>query len=325
MARSAHPASDAPRASCAGPLALRVPASTSNLGPGFDLLGLALSLYLEVEVCPAEGSAHEWDELGGEAASWPRDDDNLLVRAYVRGCEAAGVEPRALQWRARSEIPIGRGLGSSGAAVAAGLIIARELAGREACSTETLLAIGCELEGHPDNSTASLLGGCTLAVPHAKGLSVIEQPFHPSIGLAVAWPASQVSTQTARAALPASVPHIDAVENPRRLALLLEGLRTGDPNLLTLAEEERLHVRFRLPLIPSGGEALTAAREAGAWLATISGSGSSLVALGPKGAMQPVAKAMTRVLDAAAGPAQGRVVEPVRVPPAAIRGTLADL
>lgn len=304
------------------PLAVRVPASTSNLGSGFDLLGLALSLYLEVEARERSGGEQVLGSLEGEARCWPSGVENLLLRAFERGLALAGHEPAGLVFHARSEIPVERGLGSSGAAVAAGLALARAYAGslpREGFPSEgpapEELALACELEGHPDNSTASLCGGCTLALPHGSRLTVVRQPVHPSIGVALAWPAARVPTSEARAALPARVPFRDAVDQPRRLAMLLEGLRTGDPELLRLGGVDHLHVGERLPLIAGGKGALGAAREAGAWLATVSGSGSALVALGPKDAVQPIARAMAAALDGAHGPALGRVVEPVLDPP----------
>lgn len=298
-------------------VSVRVPGSTSNLGPGFDFLGLALSLYLEVEVLgPSAGAAPEWAEREGEAAGWPATGE-LVVRALEHAAKALGG-PSGVRLRARSEIPLGRGLGSSGAAVAAGLLLGAELAGGAALGT--LVDWGTALEGHPDNATASLVGGCTLGVPVAGRVHVVRQEVHREIGVCVAWPATPLATERARAALPPSVPFADAVENPRRLALLLEGLRRADPELLALGGEDRLHARFRVPLVPGAAEALAAARGLGAWLATISGAGSGLVALGPRGAVGAIAEAMRAELERADGPAVGRVVEPVREPPRAVRG-----
>lgn len=278
-------------------LRVRVPCSTSNLGPGFDCLGLALALFLEVELAGVSGSdAHEFEALDGEAASWPRDG-NLLTRAFDAALQLARVPPRAFRFRARSQIPLARGFGSSGAAVAAGLSLARalcEVEGREprALDTARLCALGSSIEGHPDNSTASLLGGCTLAVPIEGELVVLQPELSPALRFAVAWPPTTVSTARARAVLPARVAFADAVENPRRLALLLEGLRRGDPELLARGGEDRLHVQHRLALVPGAERALANAREAGAWLATISGSGSGLFAIASEGRVAEVAAAM---------------------------------
>lgn len=267
------------------PLRVRVPGSTSNLGPGFDCLGAALSLMLEVRVV-AQSDRHRFASLGGEAARWP-ERDNLFLRAFdlARGSGSGGFV-----FEVTSEIPVSRGLGSSAAAVVAGLLLGDALADAGATRDE-FLAWGFELEGHPDNVAPCLLGGCRLSVPLAEGLRVIKQPVHPSIGWVVSWPDAQVSTQQARAALPEEVSFQDAVENPRRLSLLLEGLRTGDGELLRLGVEDRLHTIHRLALVPGAERVLDAALEAGAHAAFVSGSGSAQVALTPKELADEVAEA----------------------------------
>lgn len=294
-------------------LRVRVPASTSNLGPGFDLLGLALSIFLEVEV-EITDEGHEFLSLEGTAGSWPVES-NLLTRAFDEGTALLSAPRRGLRVRATSEIPVARGLGSSGAAIAAGLALAANCAGSSRPDQPELCQLAFQLEGHPDNTTASLTGGCTLALPHEGGLAVVQQPIHPSLGFAVAWPSGSVSTAEARSALPTSVPFQDAVENPRRLAILLEGLRTGAPELLALGLEDRLHVRHRLGLIRGGAQGLAAALAAGAHAATVSGSGSTLIAISPPEHASDVAEAMSTALGAADGPAEGRVVQPIFGPP----------
>jgi homoserine kinase len=295
-------------------LALRVSASTSNVGPGFDLLGLCLSLYIDREAeFGSSGGPHEQLLLGGDAAHWPPPRENLLFRAYD---ELLGNARPALRLRAHSQIPIGRGFGSSGAAVAAGLLVASALCEPQP-AREELVALGLALEGHPDNSTAALLGGCTLALPHARGVRVVPAQVHPAIGFALAWPASPLPTSAARKVLPTSVAFADAIENPRRLAMLLAGLASADPELLRLGQEDRLHTRYRLPLIRGGAEALAAAHAAGAWLATLSGSGSGLLALGAHADMPKIARAMQGALEALDPPAHARVVDIVREAPEA--------
>jgi len=289
---------------------VEVPASTSNLGPGFDLLGLALDLRLRVEVLAEDGGTVERE---GTARSWPEAAERDLLRiALARASALLGGDDRPLRLRVRSEIPLARGLGSSGAAVAAGLLLGAALA-PEPTTRERLLALGIELEGHPDNVAASLFGGCTLCHPDPDGAGplVVRQPLSPAIGIAVAWPEQELPTERARAVLPARVPFADAVENPRRLALLLEGLRRGDPRLLAAGGEDRLHVPWRLPLIPGAEEALRRARAAGAWTATISGSGSALVALGPRARTAAIARALAEPLAGGVG----RALEPVHRAP----------
>ncbi len=310
------PDSMSPRRNPANPISVRVPASTSNLGPGFDFLGLALSLHLEARCTgPSSNAGHEFARLDGTAAAWPRGGENLLLRAFDLAASRLGLPARGFCFEVRSEIPIARGLGSSGAAVAAGLRLASALSPRKA-GVDELLAWGLELEGHPDNSSAALLGGCTLSVPVPGGkLRVVRQDVHPDLAFALAWPSQGLPTPIARAALPAQVPFRDAVENPRRLALLLEGLRRADPELLALGGEDRLHVPYRLPLIPGAAKALVAAREAGAWLATISGSGSGLIAIGARGRVESISVAMVDALRAVDSRAEGRVAELVQPGP----------
>ncbi len=261
-------------------LHVRTPASTSNLGPGFDLLGLALELWLEVECEGSPGPQHELVLADDASTTWPAARHNLLCTAFDLALEHFGARPRPSRFEVRSEIPLCRGLGSSGAAIAAGLQLGALTAGVEEPDLLQLAELGLALEGHPDNSTASLFGGCTLAVPLEGGaLKVVQQPLAESLIFAVAWPSRVVSTEDARRVLPDHVRFEDAVENPRRLALLLEGLRTAEPELLALGTQDRLHVAARTALIPGAHEAVQAALEAGAFAATISGSGSTLIAL----------------------------------------------
>ncbi len=298
---------------------VRVPASTSNLGPGFDFAGLALSVFLDVTVVgEARSGRHELRELTGTAIDWPRTDDNILFRSFEHARAALRFDARALAFDVHSEIPVARGLGSSGAAIAAGVLIAHACA-NASLSIERLCTIGAEIEGHPDNTTASIAGGCTLAIPRADGsIRLVRQALHADLGFAVAWPNTQLSTRAGRSVLPREVLFADAVENPRRLAALLEGLRTGDAELLRLGEHDRLHVRHRLALIENGAAALSAAHEAGAWLATVSGSGSALFGIGPKARMPAIAEAMQRELGRKVG-AEGRVVTPVLDAPVVTR------
>jgi homoserine kinase len=259
---------------------------------------------------------HRIVSVEGEASTWPTDGDNLFLRAFTCAVDRLGLVERALpamDFTCASTIPVARGLGSSGAAIAAGMLLARALARQSGQANDvddhTLAHWACELEGHPDNTTASLFGGCTLALPGEGHLHVIHAPVHPSIAFAVAWPRTQVTTAEARAVLPTSVPFADAVENPRRLAFLLEGLRTGDGELLQVGLADRLHVEHRLPLTPGGVEAIEAAVAAGAHGATLSGSGSALVALCPSEIVVVVAEAMETVLQTHSGqPAAGHVL-----------------
>jgi len=295
------------------PIRVRVPASTSNLGPGFDLLGIALDLWLDVEVRAGapDGERHRWIEREGTATEWPATG-GLVFEAFERGLEQLNVTklPATFEWTARSEIPICRGLGSSGAAIVAGLMCA------SACAPEPVPArewvdLAAQLEGHPDNSTASLLGGCTLGLPSEGRMHVVEQELHPDLRFVVVWPTTTVATEAARAVLPTNVPFQDAVDNPRRLAFLLEGLRTANSELLRLGSVDHLHVEPRLTLNPGAREALSAAYARGAALATVSGSGSALVAIGAQREIDEIGSAMLSTFRASQVVAQGRSVTPV--------------
>jgi homoserine kinase len=293
-------------------LEVRVPASTSNLGPGFDCLGLALSLFLTCRVDAHPRAGAHGLERGAGCEAWPADGANLLLRAFGAGAEHFGVEPGGRTFRVRSEIPVGRGLGSSGSAVIAGLALAAELSPREVDDGE-LLRLAVAIEAHPDNTAPALLGGCTLTVPiEGRAPVVVRQALHESLAFAVAWPDAPLDTLSARRLLPERVPFADAIENPRRLALLLEGLRSGDPELLRLGAADRLHVPYRSPRIVGAEPALAAALGSGAHLATISGSGSGLVAIAAPERISAVAEAMTAAFHASGAGGQARVVQAVQ-------------
>lgn len=296
-------------------------ASTSNLGPGFDFLGLALGMPFELRARPWVGDGHRITHLG-EAPALGDGERDLVLRCLDAFEERSGIALPPLELETRSEIPVGRGFGSSGASIAAALQLARGVAakvvgGSLGISDETLRSWGLALDGHPDNVVAALLGGCTLSVPVEgdSGLRIVRLPVHDSIACAIAWPDAPLFTAEARSALPAMVPHEDAVENPRRLVLLLEGLATGDGELLRLGSVDRIHERYRRALIPGSEEAIGRALDAGAWCATLSGAGSGLVALGPRPRMAAVATALSAPLSGG----RSRVVELARVAPPPVR------
>lgn len=311
-------------------LAVRVPASTSNLGCGFDALGLALGLWIEVRAESGDPSSTNRepelvleDQLGGPQ-EWPGAEHDLLRRALQL---ALGKQTPPPGWilRVRSSIPIGRGFGSSGAATAAGLLLGRALAGegREPARGSALdgqLKLGLELEGHPDNVTASLLGGCTVCVPRqGKAPALARIPICEDLAFAAAWPPTPLSTGRARSVLPPSVPFQDAVENARRAALLVRGITTGDPELLAEGFQDRLHVPFRTPLLPGSVEALEAALQAGGIASTLSGAGSGLIAVATRDRAAAVAEAMGSTLERFAPGSTARVLEPVLEAPAVVQ------
>jgi homoserine kinase len=298
------------------PLHVRVPASTSNLGPGFDCVGLALALFVDVTLLgeSSTGATH-FESRTGTALAWP-SDGGCLVAAFDRAMRDAGKEPRPMSWRVDSQIPIGFGLGSTGAATAAGLLLGYALAHNTLdVEPRVLITAGVELEGHPDNSSASLLGGCTLAIKGEGRWHVIEHPISAEIGLALAWPSTPFDTRLSRGALPDNVSYADAVDQPRRFAFLLAGLASADPALLKLGSHERLHQPYRLPRIPGAVEVFAAAEKAGAWITTISGAGSGVVALASHAKVPHIATAMEAAYHAVDPPANARVLDIVRDAP----------
>jgi homoserine kinase len=237
---------------------VRVPASSANLGPGFDVLAAALSLQLEVEV-KETGSFAVHSPL-----NVPRDRSNLVVRGFERLHSA-----EAFEFEITSEIPLSGGLGSSAAAVLAGLMAADHIFELDA----DLLALGAELEGHPDNVAASMEGGFVIC--RCGETSRIEPPMGLEAVLVV--PSEGVETETARAALPATVSLSDAVFNLAHASTLILGLATADWELIAAGLDDRLHQPPRAGLYPRSVALLHKARELGALGATISGAGPSVL------------------------------------------------
>jgi homoserine kinase len=280
---------------------VRVPATTANLGPGFDALGLTLDLWNEAEFQLA-GQGIQVRVEGEGAAILPRDGQNLTARAFMAYYRHKGLlEPGGLQIACLNRIPSGSGLGSSASAVILGLLAAGALSGC-AASKEELLALAMELEGHGDNAAAALFGGLTVALQLPEGW-VVRRYDVPPLRAALALPDIDLPTSQARKALPASVPRVDAVFNSSRTPLVVEALRSGDLDLLGRVMDDRLHQPYRLPLIPGAVEAMAAARQAGAAAVAISGAGPSLIAFCP-GQSRPVADAMRAAFERAGVPAR---------------------
>lgn len=285
-------------------LKVKVPASTSNLGPGFDTLGLALQLYLTVT---AEPSTQLRIEARGSGASrLPPGEDNLVWRAMQGLAAATGRDVPPQRLRLESEIPLSRGLGSSGAAIAAGLWIANELTGARRGRDE-LLRIGAAIEGHPENVAASLFGGLTVNCPSPTGVlsTAVTVPAWPNIVLLVF--GLEVRTEDARRALPETIAYEDAVRSVQRLALLLQAFHSGRYEWLRTAMEDRLHQPYREPLVPGFGSIVAAGYQAGADGVCLSGSGSTVIAF-VRDRPERVARAMQAAASAAGHTAETRVV-----------------
>jgi homoserine kinase len=254
---------------------VRVPATSANLGPGFDTAGLALTLYDDVAVQVTEGGLHV--EVAGEGAQdLPRDESHLLVRSLRAVFDRLGGQPTGLSVSCHNRIPQARGLGSSSAAICAALVAARALVPGAGLSDDDLLDLANELEGHPDNVAACLRGGATFA--WTDGCTRVAR-VEPSADLApVAFvPTSRASTQQVRALLPETVPHVDAAANAARAALLPLALTTA-PELLLAATRDLLHQPYRASAMP-GSAALVEALRADGVAAIVSGAGPTVLAL----------------------------------------------
>lgn len=258
--------------------AVRVPGSTSNLGSGFDALSAALSVYLDVRVSPTGGSELIWPD---DWSLEPRD--NAIELGLRRACGELGVAVPGMKLSVHSEIPLKRGLGSSGAAFIAGIRIAETATGRT-LSERQALHLAFELEGHPDNVSASLLGGWVLSCTDGDRLLAERIPSRLECRFVVAIPETTVSTSEARSILPSAYPLSDAVFSLQRCGLMVLALSQGRDDLLEEATRDRLHQPYRATLIP-GAEAVLARRQLPSELensilsVTISGSGSTLLAI----------------------------------------------
>ena len=278
-----------------------VPATTANLGPGFDCLGAALDLNNRFAMRRIEGGGERFELIieGTEGSHLRGGPENLVYRAAQRVWKAAGLEPVALEARVRLAVPPARGLGSSATAIVAGLMGANALVG-EPLSKEKLLELAIDIEGHPDNVVPSLLGGlCMTAKAASQRWRVVRCEWTPSVKAVVAIPSIRLSTSEARRAMPKAIPVGDAVVNLGALTLLLQGLRTGNGDLISDGMHDRLHEPYRWRLIKGGDQVKQAAMDAGAWGCAISGAGPSVLALCEEDKGPAVSRAMVKAWEAA--------------------------
>jgi homoserine kinase len=284
---------------------VRVPATSANLGPGFDSLGLALALYdeIDVEITPS-GTVVEVSGHG--AAGLPCDERHLVVQALRAGLAAVGAGSPGVRLASRNAIPHRRGLGSSAAAVVGGLVAARGcLAEPGMLDDATVLELATRFEGHPDNAAAALLGGFTVSwcEPVAPGAALrpraVRLDPHPELVAVICVPARELSTAAAREMLPDQVPHADAAFNAARSALLVEAV-TRRPELLMPATEDRLHQDHRGPAMRHSAALVQRLRRDGV-PAVISGAGPSVLALGVGDRLAATVQGVVRDLDAADG------------------------
>jgi homoserine kinase len=258
-------------------LRLRVPGSTSNLGPGFDALGLALQVYLEVDVLGAEdddaGRLHFTFEGGAPAG------ENAIAAAIADEARRRRISLPSLELAVRSTIPVQAGLGSSAAAIVAGLRLVHALCsdqeGGDDGDVGRLLDAATALEGHPDNVSASILGGLTASSQGPNGVSSVASAWPARVRVVVATPRVGLATVKARGVLPATLSRTDAVFNVQRTALLLQAIHTGSLDAIAAALDDRLHQPYRAPLVPGLADAL-AFRHPTVLGAFLSGAGPSI-------------------------------------------------
>ncbi len=267
---------------------VRVPASSANLGPGFDCFGLALTLHDVVEVQVERRGLHLSVE-GEGAHTVGRDGRHLVVRSMHECFARLGGAPAGLRVACSNSIPHGRGLGSSSAAIVAGIVAARALCvdGEQRVDDVDLLRLATDIEGHPDNVAAALAGGFTLAWMEPEGARLVRLQPSPDIAPVAFVPSTELSTRKARGLLPKSVPHADAAANAGRAALMVEAL-TRNPELLLIATEDRLHQEYRGPAMPASLDLVKRLRGDGV-PATVSGAGPTVLALATKDTADAVA------------------------------------
>ena len=275
---------------------VRVPATSANLGPGFDALGLALALHNEVTLDDGDEVAVSVEGEGrGRLDGGAK---NLVARAVVLGHELAGRPFRGARLHCVNRIPLSRGLGSSAAAWVGGLLAANALMG-EPLDREALMTAAARAEGHPDNVAAALLGGLTVSCADGDRVVAVSLAVPGDIEWVVLLPETEASTREARAVLPETLPRADAVFNVQRASLLLAALAGGRADLLGLAMQDRLHQPYRRRLFPWMDAVATAGRRAGALGCVLSGAGPSMLAAVRARDGEGVARAMEQALRGA--------------------------
>lgn len=273
---------------------LRVPASTANLGPGFDCLGMALTLYNRTEVEILRGNLLEISVSGEGVNFLPRDETNILYKSFKCTFDLLGIKMPSIRISQNNEIPLARGLGSSASAIISGILAANALSGAN-LDTETMLTLALDFEKHPDNITPCLVGGLT--VSHIIKNKVYFMKFNtpPKLKVVLLIPPLELSTEKSRDALPKMVKMQDAVFNISNTALLLTALFKGEFKLIPYVMQDSLHQSYREKLMPYMSDIFVAAINAGALGAALSGAGSSITAL----AVENTSKIETEMKNAA--------------------------
>jgi homoserine kinase len=260
------------------PVHVRVPATSANLGPGFDAFGIALGLYDELEVRALASPGVTVEVTGEGAGQVPDDEQHLVVSSLRAALDEVGASQTGLHLVCHNRIPHGRGLGSSAGAVVAGIVAARGLiAEPEALSDDVTVDLAARIEGHPDNAAPAVLGGATLAWRDDGRFRALDLLVHDDLALLAVVPPNHLSTKAARGVLPATVPHADAAFQAGRTALLVEALGRR-PDLLLTATQDRLHQEYRRSVMP-GSLALVDVLRAQGIAAVVSGAGPTVLVL----------------------------------------------
>ncbi|MBI3979021.1 MAG: homoserine kinase [Chloroflexi bacterium] len=269
-------------------VSVRVPGAAANLGPGFDCLGLAVGLANHFTFERADRVSIAIQGEGAEELS--AAPDNLAYQAFALVHEQLGQPAPSVRLVVRNELPLARGLGSSATAVLGGLLGANALLG-DPLGRDEILELACRLEGHPDNVTPQLLGGCTVSVMNGERVVAVRIPVPADLRLVLYVPDFPMPTKEARAVLPAQVGRADAVFNVGRAAMMVAALCTGRLEVLGIATDDRLHQPYRQRIFPALPAIVEAAKQAGALGAFLAGAGSSVMALATANEM-PIGQAM---------------------------------
>ena len=277
---------------------VKVPATTANLGPGFDALGLALNLWNEAEFIATDDRQITLAIHGEGEGFLPTDANNAIVDAALQIYDRAGKSCTGMKIHCLNRVPLSSGLGSSSAAMLTGMLGANALLGNP-FNDEEILKLAIETEGHPDNVAPAMLGGLVASIVYEDRVISLKLPARANRGAihaTVVLPDFDFPTKQARAILPKQIERKDAIYNISRAVMVTEALRTGDLDLLGKTMSDALHQPYRIPLIPGAAAALEAAKKAGAAAVALSGAGPSLIAFSPK-------------LDAGIGAAMKRAFE----------------